>query len=341
MEAKLFFETIWGGLKDSYNYIAPVPGSKEPYLISRTLNVKKGTPPQVFYNWYSDAFANKNTKGKITLPDTITDVGMGTATKGKTTLRYVDFIANGKKTVILLDSRYMTIKEERAVFKMNAQTERATLDLKKALDKSVYNLQKLGLAIIELKKKEKNLNEAQRGVMNKAIELYHAKVNFLKTIDGVSLSTTKYTTSTVDGLGIVPVVMVLVAVGVIVLGVLAYFTIDKILNSISAIKKTGYETELQTKALETLQVSLKNPNLTKEEKQNLVKQTYQVVKDAEKEKALISKQEQKANEDTGSFFGNIKKIMIISLVGGGLLLVGVKVLPGMLNAKKKQHVSQT
>ena len=191
MEAKVFFETIWGGLKDSYNYISPVPGSKEPYLISRTLLVKKDCPPQLYYNWYADAFAGKNSKGKIVLPESITDVGMGTATKGKVTLTYFDFIANGKKTVIMMDHRYMSIKEERAIYKMNAQKERATLDLKKTIDQTVYNLQKLALAIIELKKKEKNLNEAQRSVLEKAIGLYHAKVNFLKTIDGVSLSTTK------------------------------------------------------------------------------------------------------------------------------------------------------
>jgi hypothetical protein len=321
MEAQAFFSTIWGGLKDATNYISPFGGV--PYLISRTVNVKPGTAPQIFYNWYSDAFANKNSKGKITLPSTIEDVGMGTKTdpKNKTKLTYIDFIANGKKCVILLDHRYMSIVENKAAFKMNAQKERVALDFKKAIDATVYNLQKLALAIIELKKKENSLNEAQRGVIDKAIKLYHAKVDSLKKIDGVKLSTTNYSTSTVNGLGIVPVVMVLVAVGVIVLGVLAYFTIDKMLNSISAIQKTGYETQLQTKALETLQKSLANPNLTKEEKQQLVEKTYEVVDNAEKEKALISKQEEKANESsTGSLLGTIKTISIIALVGGGLLL---------------------
>lgn len=327
MEAKAFFETIWGGLKDSTNYM--VTSGATPYLISRTLQVKPGTSPRPYWNWYANAFKHDTPSGTISLSSTITDIGKGSTTDPKTKIKltYIDFIANGKKVIILFDPRYMTIKEEKAALKMNAQSERATLDLKKAIDASVYNLQKLGLAIIELKKKEKSLNDAQKGVLEKAIKLYHAKIEHFKTIPGISLSTTKYTTSTVNGLGILPVVLVLVAVGVIVLGVLAYFTIDKILNSISAIQKTGYETQLQTKALETLQVSLKNPNLTKEEKQELVEKTYQVVDDAEKQKALISKQEEKANESAGSFFGNIKTILIVTIVGGGLIILGPKLIP--------------
>lgn len=323
METKTFFNTIWGGLKDSYNYIDSY--GKEPYLISRTLTIKEGTTARPYWNWYKDAFEHKTPIGTIQLPVKIEDVGKGTTKDNKTgiTLTYLDFVNKGKKTIILFDSRYMTLKEEKSALKISAQKERAVLDLKKTVDATIYNIQKLGLAIVELKKRESKLNAAQKTVLEKAITLYHAKVNFLKTIDGIKISTSSYSTSNIDGLGLAPVI-ILVAVGIVVLGVLAYFTIDKILNSISAIKKTGYETELQTKALETLQKTMADPNIPKEEKQKIIDNTYKVVEDAEKEKALITKEESKANEN--SLLGNLKTIGYLAL-GGGVIFLLAKFIP--------------
>lgn len=323
MEAKSLFETIWGGLKDSYNYIDTY--GKEPYLISRTLTIKEGTSARPYWYWYKDAFEHKTPVGTIQLPLKIEDVGKGTVKNNKTgtTLTYIDFINKGKKIIVFLDPRYMDLKEERSALKLSAQKERAILDLKKTVDATIYNIQKLGLAIIELKKRESKLNESQKTVLQKAITLYHEKVNFLKTIDGIKISTSSYPTSNINGLGLAPVI-ILVAVGIVVLGVLAYFTMDKILNSISAIKKTGYETQLQTKALETLQKTMADPNIPKEDKQKIIDNTYKVVEDAEKEKALITKEESKANEN--SLLGTLKTVGYLAL-GGGVLFLASKFIP--------------
>ena len=319
MELNKLFNGIYGDLKDISNYI--ISSGDKKYILSRTLTVKQNTPLKYYYwNWYKNAFNKDQPAGSMYLPKKIINVGKGIArAKNGATLTYVDFIHNGKKVVILVNPKYLTLTEEKTIYKSSVEKEKAALKLKETTDETVHYLQKLALVIIELAKKKNTLNEAQKNVLTLSIKKYKATVNTLKNTGGISLSTSKYDVNkTIDGLGIAPVVIVLVAVGVLVLGVITYFTLDKILNTISAVKKTGYETKLQTIALETLQKNLKNPNLTKEEKQQLIDKTYKVVDDAEKEKTLISKQEEKTNEST---FETIKKIAYIALAGG-ILYVG-------------------
>ena len=323
MELNKLFSNIYGDLKDITNYVMSSGGKK--YILSRTLTVKQNTPLKYYYwNWYKNAFNKDQPAGSMYLPKKIENVGKGTArAKNGVTLTYVDFIYNGKKAVILVNPRYLKLTEKKTIYKSNVEKEKAVLKLKETTDETVHYLQNLALLIIKFAKKKNTLNEAQKKVLTISIRKYNTGVSLLKKVEGISLSTSKYDTNkAISGLGIAPVVIGLVAVGVIVLGVITYFTLDKILNTISAVKKTGYETKLQTIALETLQNNLKNPNLTKEEKQQLVDKTYKVVEDAESQKTLISKQEEKANE---SIFDTIKTIAYIALAGGGLF-VGYKLI---------------
>ena len=319
-KASGFFNAVWGGLKDSYNYIDTFGG--QPYLICRKLKIKSGVSIPYWY-WYKEIIDKKSPKGflNIKLPATIEDVGLGKIGKDK----FVDFIWGGKKVVVRLFAKFMTIEEEKTAYKLTAEKEKVTKNLKTTLDSSAKSLQGLGGIIITLKKKENELNSAQKKVLSDAIIKYNKIATNLGSLDGIKLSTSKLTYgSEMEGIGVVPVVIVVVAIAAIALSVIAYFSIDKILNTISNVKKYHAEAETQITALTTLQKGLENPNLTEKQKQDLIDKTYETVKESKEIQKEIIKKEEK--EQKQGLFATIKTVGILAVVAGGLVLV-TKLIP--------------